>query len=236
MAWAFLNLGMVAYYQADAQRATVALEQSVTLARQAGDVPLLSLAVTNVGRVLLWARGLHDARAASSLREGLRLARQAQSRHATSQAIGGLAELAWRQDDFVGAIELWQQAARLRLQLGDQRGMATCLERLAQLAAATGRMEHAAWLWGAAEARREAIGLGLRHDEAADRERLLAVAATAIGDADFTKARQRGREATIDEAVEFALQHPGDYIRPRAASAEDSGAGSTYPLRSTFPS
>ena len=211
MAWALVNLGMIAYYQADAEHAIAALEESVTLARESADVPLLSLAVTNVGRVLLWVRGPHDPRATTCLHEGLALAQQCQSRHATSQALGGLAELAWRQDDFDGAIELWQQALRLRVQLGDQRGIATCLERLAQLAAANGRTQHAAWLWGAAEARREAIGLGLRHDEAADRERLMTVAVKVMGEADFSQARLHGREATIHAAVEFAFQEHDAY-------------------------
>jgi hypothetical protein len=105
--------------------------------------------------------------------------------------------------------------------LGDQRGIATCIERLAQLAAATGRTERAAWLWGAAEARREAIGLGLRHDESADRARLMAVAVNAISETDFTQARLQGRDATIHGAVELALQNWDDYNRPSAATAED---------------
>jgi non-specific serine/threonine protein kinase len=221
MAWALINLGMIAYYRADVEPAIAALARSVTLARQSEDKPLLSLAVTNLGRILLWARGPHDARAASSLHGGLALAHEAQSRHATSQALGGLAELAWRQDDFVEAVGLWQEALRLRQQLGDQRGIATCIERLAQLAAATGRTERAAWLWGAAEARREAIGLGLRHDESADRARLMAVAVNAISETDFTQARLQGRDATIHDAVELALQNWDDYNRPSAATAED---------------
>jgi non-specific serine/threonine protein kinase len=213
MAWAHLNLGMIAYYQADAERAIDTLEQSATLARQPADVPLLSLAVSSLGRVRLWAWGPHDVRATASLQEGLELAQEGQSRHATSQALGGLAELAWRQGDFVRATGLWQQALRLRRQLGDQRGMVTCIERLAQLAAATGQRERAAWLWGAAEARRELIGLRLRHDEAADRARLMTVAARAMSESDFMQACLKGRDATIDAAVEFALQHH-DQLQP----------------------
>jgi predicted ATPase/DNA-binding XRE family transcriptional regulator len=217
MAWALLNLGMIAYYEADAEHAIARLERSATLARQAADVPLLSLAVSSVGRVTLWARGPHDVHAASCLQEGLALAQQAQSRHATSQALGGLAELAWRQGDLEKAIGLWQQALRLRRQLGDQRGIATCIERLAQLAAATGQTERAAWLWGAAEARRELIGLRLRHDEAADRARLMTVGARAISESDFTRAHLQGRDATIDAAVEFAFQH-GDQLQAPKSS------------------
>ncbi len=236
MAWALINLGMVAYYEAEAEPAVAALEQSLTLARQADDVPLLSLAFTNLGRVWLWARGPHDARAVSSLSEGHALAQAAHSRHATSQALGGLAELAWRGDDFPYAISLWQQALELRQQLGDQRGIATCIERLAQLSAATGHWQSAAWLWGVAEARRDALGLGLRHDEAADRTRLMTATIQTIGELEFGQARFEGRDATVASAIAFALEQSDARecdSWPRSETAADSGAASTYPARST---
>ena len=48
---------MIAYYQNDPQPALAQLEESVPLARQAADMPLLSLALCCLGRVLLWHNG-----------------------------------------------------------------------------------------------------------------------------------------------------------------------------------
>src|SRR5262249_14637461 len=147
-AWALINLGMIAYYKADAERAIDRLERSLPPAREAGDMALLSLALSSFGRVLLWARGPGDRVASASLDESVVVARRAGSLHAMSQALGGSGELATRQGDAELAERRWQEALRLRWQLRDQRGIAVGLERLAQSAATIGDLERAAWLWG----------------------------------------------------------------------------------------
>jgi non-specific serine/threonine protein kinase len=201
-AWALISLGMIAYYLARRDQAPGWLEDSVSVARAAGDVPLLSLALSCLGRVLLWAHGPSDRRIVLSLHESLGLARSAESRHATGQALSALGELAWQQADPEHAADLWRQALRLRVELGDRRGLATSLEYLAWAAASAGRPRRAAWLAGAAEAQRGTIGLELRHDEQAVHAELLTTPANA---ASFAAVWADGQMATAGEAVHGAL-------------------------------
>jgi non-specific serine/threonine protein kinase len=203
-AWALVNLGMIACYHADAGRAIERLERSLPPARVAADLALLSLALSSLGRVLLWARGPSDPVARASLDESVVKAREAGSLHAMSQALGGAAEMATRQGDIQLAGRRWQQALELRWRLRDQRGIATCLERLAQAAAIEGELEHAAWVWGAAQARREAIGLSFRHDEAADHTRLVAAVAEHTDQTFFADCWLAGHEASPEQAVRTA--------------------------------
>src|SRR4029077_6938968 len=49
VAWALGNLGMVAYLRHEHELAVARLEESVRLAREAGHLPLLSVALTSAG-------------------------------------------------------------------------------------------------------------------------------------------------------------------------------------------
>jgi non-specific serine/threonine protein kinase len=204
-AWALVNLGMIAYYSEDAERAIDRLERSLPPAREAADLALLSLALSSLGRVRLWAHGPSDHVARARLDESVEVARQAGSLHATSQALGGAAEMATRQGDLELAEKRWREALSLRWQLRDQRGIATALERLAQSAAAFGQAQRAAWLWGAADVRREAIGLNFRHDEKADHARLVAAIAANVDRSVFAVGWMAGRQASLEQVVGEAL-------------------------------
>ena len=64
VAWALGNLGMVAYLRHEHELAVARLEESVRLAREAGHLPLLSVALTFVGRTRMWVNGPSDPLAA----------------------------------------------------------------------------------------------------------------------------------------------------------------------------
>jgi tetratricopeptide (TPR) repeat protein len=205
VAWALLSLGMIAHYQDRAGLALAWLEECVPYARQAGHVALLSLALTFLGRVLLWAKGPEDDRAGAALEESLKLAVAAQSRYATGHALLTLGDILWQQGDAERAIPLWQRALEVRWQLADARGTAGCLERLALGLAASDQFASAVWLFGAAAAQRNKLGLGLRHDVETDHAHLVAVARQNLGEA-FARNWLAGQASTVDEAVTHALE------------------------------
>ena len=103
-------------------------------------------------------------------------------------------------------------------ELADRRGIAGCLERLALGLAASDQFEAAAWLFGAAEAQRNVLGLGLRHDVETDHAHLVAVIRQSLGGA-FTStwedraghARRRRRDAGVGS---------GNRVFSRAADAD----------------
>jgi tetratricopeptide (TPR) repeat protein len=204
VAWALLNLGMVAYFRDQAEPAIARLEESVLIARQADQPPLLSLALAYLGRALLWARGPLDHRAAAALEESLSLAIAADSRYTSGHALAALGDLIWQLGDAERALLLWQRSLRVRSQLADRRGIAGCFERLALGLAATGRFASAAWLFGAAEAQRSLLRIGLRHDEQPDHRQLVDATRLQLGDG-FESASSDGRAASLEVAIGRAL-------------------------------
>jgi predicted ATPase/transcriptional regulator with XRE-family HTH domain len=204
VAWALLNLGMVAYFQNQSDPALARLEESVLMARQADRPPLLSLALAYLGRALLWARGPLDQRAGVVLEESLGLATAAQSAYATGHALLTLGDLVWQLGDVERAIGLWRRSLVVRSRLTDRRGVAGCLERLALGLSASGQFDSAAWLFGAAEAQRQALGIGLRHDQTPDHDHLISVTRDHLS-ASFDSAWSAGQTASLDAAVGRAL-------------------------------
>ncbi|MDQ6675227.1 MAG: helix-turn-helix domain-containing protein [Chloroflexota bacterium] len=206
VAQALLNLGMIAFYRGRPRLAVSRLEESVLFGRQAGYLPDLSLALTFLGRTLLWAtRGPQNAQAAGVLQESLALAEAAESRYALGHALATLGDLAWRQGDASGAISLWQRSLVIRSQLADRRGLSGSFERLAWGLAASDQFQAAAWLFGAAEAQHNVLGVGLHHDEQIDHAHQVTVVRQHLG-ADFTAAWSDGRAASLDEATNHALE------------------------------
>jgi hypothetical protein len=78
------------------------------------------------------------------------------------------------------------------------------LERLAWGLAATDQFDDAAWFFGASEAQRDALGIGLRLDETTDHARQLSVARARLGDA-FDATWTAGRGASLEDAVACGL-------------------------------
>ncbi len=204
-AWALINLGMIAYYEADDAPALTRLEEALLLAGTSADEPLLSLAQSCLARVLLWAHGPTDPRVEPLLRESLTHARASGSRHATGQTLSALGELAWRRADAGRASAFWREALQLRFELRDRRGICTSLQYLGFSDSGGGKHERAAWLAGAAEAQRNVIGLELRHDEARMLADMCATARGRLGASTFEYAWKRGHEARMGQAVRVAL-------------------------------
>ena len=80
-----------------------------------------------------------------------------------------------------------------------------CLEGLARVAVAQGRMERAAWLCGAAAAVREDRGWPLPPARRAEHDHTVAVARETLGEEAFAAAWARGHELSLEEAVKDTL-------------------------------
>jgi len=201
---ALLNVGMIAYFQGRPRQAIARLEESVLHARQARTVSQVCLGLTFLGRTLLWATGPHNPRVATVLNEALARAEPAQARYALGHTLMTLGDLFWRQHDRERAIGMWRRSLMVRTELADRRGIAASLERLAWGLTVTEVFDLAAWVFGAADAQHEILGVRLRHDEQIDHAHQLSVARRQLGPA-FEDAWSAGRVSTVDEAVSRTL-------------------------------
>jgi hypothetical protein len=165
----------------------------------------LSVALTFLGRILLWVNGPLNSRAAEVLEEGLELAEAAQSHYATGHALATLGDLLWGRLESARAVELWRKALRVVSELRDRRGIAGCVERLALVLAASDKLESAAWLFGAADAQHKALGIQLRNDEQIDHAHFVVVTREQMGKA-LAGAWSAGQGASLEESVARALE------------------------------
>ncbi len=85
--------------------------------------------------------------------------------------------------------------------MGDTDLANYCLEGLADVAEAQGKLIWAARLWGVAEALREAIGAPLPPVWRADYKRSVAAARTYLGEQAFAAAWAEGRAMTLEEVL-----------------------------------
>jgi hypothetical protein len=118
-----------------------------------------------------------------------------------------LGTLAVAREEYDRASEWFRQCLALvrRYRYRTTTVAADVLDGVAGLAAARGRPEGAAQLYGAAAAVRETTGPALPPPERPDHERRLAAVRTAAGDAAFTSAWEEGRALSLAEAVDLAL-------------------------------
>jgi non-specific serine/threonine protein kinase len=204
-AQALLNLGMAAYLQHDYDVAAGCLEQSVTTARAEGAPPLLSVALTFLGRTLFWIRGAGDPRVLAIVEEGLAVAEAADSHYAAGHALATLGDVVWAQGNAHRALSLWRRALAVVCELDDRRGIAGCLERLGLVLATRGQMEDAAWLLGAADGQHTALGILRRDDDAVDHAHFVAASEQAKLRERCTDAWLAGQAAPIDESIDRAF-------------------------------
>ena len=207
MAAALINLGMSAFLQHEYQCAEVCLEQGVEHARQINRPPMLGVALSFLGRVLLTAHEDGEDRAATVIQEALSVARAAQSRYTTGHALATWGDLLWARHDVPGAVEAWHGALIVFSDLTDRRGVAGCLERLALAIAHYCRIESAAWLFGAADAQHAVLGMQLRQGEHVDHAHFAQYQDQETAREAYPFAWSAGREASIHDAVARAVEY-----------------------------
>jgi len=194
------ELGFVAYEREDYERAVCLQERSLDLAREFGtsfDV------VWSLRALADGVRGQGDlGRARMLLEEGLALARGTENAWGIARTLVSLASVEYEAGDHARATRLYAEALELGgRRMGLNHATLLCLEGLARVAGAQGRMERAAWLIGAAAALREGKGWPLPPATRAEQERIVTAAREALGEEAFAAAWARGHTLPLEEAI-----------------------------------
>ena len=198
------ELGFVAYEQGDYDRAVSLHEQSLVLAREFG---------TTFG--VAWSiRALADAvreqgdlkRARRLLEEGLVLSRGKEHAWNIARTLASLGSVACEAGEYARASRLYEESLELGgRRMGLSHTILLCLEGLARVAIAQGRIERAARLCGAAAALREDRGWPLPPAKRAEHERTVAGIRGALGEEAFAAAWVRGHALPLEEAITDTL-------------------------------
>jgi tetratricopeptide (TPR) repeat protein len=177
-------------------------EESLALKRSQGDSRGIAGTLNNLGMIAS-AKGDFE-RARSLYNESLELLRVAGNKTGVAVVLGNLGAIMLDQHD-PRAGPLFAESLRLFQELGEPDGVAECLEGLAGVAAAEGRLTRAVRLYGAAEALRESIGAPLIHVEQQRVERTLSHIRASMEPAAYDQARAEGRAMKLDAAIGYAL-------------------------------
>ncbi len=125
-------------------------------------------------------------------------------RRCTASTFKNFAVLAARRGDHEASCELFRRGLVLRHELGDDAGLAECLEGLAGGRAAMEEWGAAVTLLGAASALRDVTGSPGSTQDAATVAGLVAAARAALGDDGFEGPWEIGRQRSSEEVVAFA--------------------------------
>ena len=207
IAFALGNLGMLARDQGEYEQARAFQEESLGICRELKDKRGIANSLHNLGNVIYSQGDFGQARALYE--ESLALFREMGDKWGAAQVLNNLGMAAYRRQDYETARTLYEESLAICRDLSDKRGIAETLEAFAPLKATQSQPERAARLWGAAEALREALHSPLSPNEREEYDRNVTAARAAFGEEAFAAAWQQGRDMTIEQAIEYALQdHP----------------------------
>jgi tetratricopeptide (TPR) repeat protein len=198
------NLGEVVAQQGDYAAARAYLAESLALQRALGDQLAVAVAHNHLGEVA--DRQGHDAEARAHYEESLALEQALGYREGIAISLGGLGRVTVRQGSYTVALKHYRECLALWAELGGKDGIAICLEGMACVAAALDLAERAAWLFGAAESLRTAIGAPMSPADVSFVDPFLSTARVQLGAAEFSAAWATGAALSLDQAVSAALQ------------------------------
>jgi non-specific serine/threonine protein kinase len=201
------NASAVPDREGDPPRVIPELEESLALRRSIEDVTGVADSLLNLG----WDAIVSEdyAKARGYLVESLDIANRFDDRQLIALAQGNLGLVELFDGDPVRADELLLANLRLCLEIGDRRLAEEALAGLAGAAARRSGWDRAAWLAGArARLAEENAILPSEVHERSD-ERYLIEARRALGEAAYEARFERGRAATFEEAMAYALGELG---------------------------
>jgi len=158
--------------------------------------------------------------------ESLALFRKANAKGDIPASLHNLGHVALRRGDYKRARALFEESLELHRELGNNLGVAESLAGFAGVEAGESQVAavliekgegeqsrkalRAARLFGASDVLRGATDAPFWPAERADYNRNVAIAHAQVDEAAWEKARQEGRAMSMEQAIEYALEHSSD--------------------------
>ncbi len=202
---ALTTQAMVHMAEGDFVAALIPLERSVAISDSGGASWYMATSKLNLALGLLHLRRLD--RASSLLAEALELYARLGDRRFEGRAYAYQAHLELLRGEIQRANDLFCESVRRFNEVGDQSGIAEALEGLAAVSAATGVMDQAAVLLGAARHAREHSMSKILPFERALTERWLDEAQEALGEERWSDLLEQGGVMDVVAALEVVGQN-----------------------------
>jgi hypothetical protein len=121
-------------------------------------------------------------------------------------AVRRLAQVLWLEGEFEKATTLCKESLDYNQQVGSPRGVISCLAGFAAIAVAQGNYPRAAQLLAAVETQMVSMGITPMYMDRQEYNRNLALLRTKIDEKNLANLWTKGREMSLEEALDFALK------------------------------
>jgi tetratricopeptide (TPR) repeat protein len=203
IAGTYNNLGMVYQHEGRYAEAAELYDDALTIMETVGDRWAIGLMMGNLGGVL-GSLGQYE-RATTLCETSLEILRELGDKLSEARMINNLVFVAMELEEYGRAAQLQKESLLLCFEMGNRDNLGVCLENAARIAAAQGKPDALARLWGAADALREELGQQLPPAEREAREQYADMALRALDPESFRAAELVGRELPLSQVVVFAL-------------------------------
>lgn len=200
---ALIDLGATLHLEGKREEAIELLQESLYLLQSTGEMWGIAYAKVLLGDA--WFRLGDIERAATQWEASLRLTRELGDNSLMAWSLGGLADVARLRREYNRAIEMFKESLNLYRELGNKSEPPFTLEALGLAAAALGKSQHAARLWGAAASWREAINEPLPLTFQKDYAASITQARTQLGEKVYASAWSEGHAMSPEQAIALAL-------------------------------
>ena len=204
VAFALNSLGWAVSKQGDDEQAKSLLTKAIDLLRHVGDKQLIAFASSVLSDVV--NNQGDPQRSMAHLEESLSIFRQIGDKWGIAFALRILAKVLGKQGDYERAESVLRESLTLCQQTGERHGFIESLNGLAEIARAQGQLVRATQLSGAAETRRESIGVRLSPLEQSKYDENLEAARAQLGETVFAETWSKGRAMTPEQAFAYGLE------------------------------
>ena len=201
---ALIELGATLHLEGNREEAIELLQESLYLLQSTGEMWGIAYAQVLLGNA--WFRLGDIERAATQWEASLRLTRELGDNSLMAWSLGGLADVARLRREYNRAIEMFKESLNIYRELGNKSEPPFTLEALGLAAAALGKSQHAARLWGAAASWREAINEPLPLTFQKDYAESITQARTQLGEEVYASAWSEGHAMSPEQAIALALE------------------------------
>ena len=195
IATSLYRLGLVAWERGDFPLAQSQTEDALSLFSQIGSKEGIADSLLLLSYVAI-EQGEYS-RAREQAEQGLLLFREIGDQWAMTYTLLGLARVVLLQGDAVTAQTLTEESLAISIELGNLGGIASCLERLAEISAAQVQLIWAVLLWGAAEHLRETTTISLESTQ----QSVVNAVRNKLGEETFNSLWLQGRRMTPEQAI-----------------------------------
>jgi non-specific serine/threonine protein kinase len=208
--WLLVYLGAQSFGQTDQFKEALAyVEEGLDLLQRVNDRAGIAQALHVIGELARHS-GEHE-RAIEAFTEGLSIARELGDVLREILILDSLTYIAIYDDDVEKAAALSYEAFTLTIEVDHRPHIPAAIAAAAAVSMAEGFPDRAARLIGASQAVFEAHGFTPRPSDMPDISRTMSVVQDALGSASFEAARAKGREMSMEEAIDYALSGATDF-------------------------